>query len=103
MRNKEKTKKQSLEARADAFLRLKNNPMHNVVLLWLALQIFWQSDTFTLMGVDLRDRFKYETPCSSKKDISILHMRYLSDSGVFSAQLSVPFVCRLQSKAVKSY
>jgi hypothetical protein len=56
------------------------------------------------MGVDLRGRFKYETPCSSKKDIvPILHMRYLSDSGVFSAQLSVPFVCRLQSKAVKSY
>ena len=48
--------------------------------------------------MDLRGRFKYETPCSSKKDIPILHMRYLSDSGVFSAQLSVPFVCRLQSK-----
>ena len=40
---------------------------------------------------------------SSQRYISILHMRYLSDSGVFSAQLSVPFVCRLQSKAVKSY
>ena len=53
------------------------------------------------MDVDLRGRFKYETPCSSKKDIPILHMRYLSDSGVFSAQLSVPFVYRLQSKAVK--